>query len=211
VDDGMQGFAPAGARAARLALVMQTAAARIGLRWQRGSRNVLPTLGEYAALLSPRDCMGLVWAWSQRNGAWSWQGVAGIYQSLSAASSPMHPMSLPRAAVEVDLLAALPVQPPPPGYMDRLIGTLAAVADSSEGSVGMSSLSRSRQVSILAALAAHRSWATEGAHGEFVAPLCAKLLLQCLRDDRLEAYLFQLALKALARLHTNQTYSVTPE
>jgi hypothetical protein len=115
------------ARSARLFLALQAAGARLGLVMPGRATGPGLLLGQCACALGPRDAMALAWAWTTRGGAWNADNTALLHEALDAsgASTVAAAASPVRAALELELLAGLAVQPPPAAYLASLLEVLA--------------------------------------------------------------------------------------
>jgi hypothetical protein len=120
--------APVTPRRARLLLVAQAAAARLGLTMEGRAVGKGVVLGEAAAALGPRGAMRFAAAWLARSGTWNPANTALLHAALGAdgAAEAAARAAVARAAREVEILARLPVQPPPAGYLVALLARLLA-------------------------------------------------------------------------------------
>jgi len=149
-------------RIARLLLVLQLAAAGVGMQFFTHADKLPPVgprqlLGECARALPPHDAFGLVWAWRRRNGGWSRHNTELLYEGLAVAPPPtVRGRSVFRAVLEVELLASLPLQPPPVKYLEALLNGLAASAE--DGSLDL--LPAPRRVELLLAVGEQRAWSS---------------------------------------------------
>lgn len=165
-DAGMRACEPATPGNARLLLGLHVAAARAGLKWRGGARTPGTRLGDAAVFLGAGGGMALLWAWTRRGGEWTPANVKLLYAALQAAPPPAAVLPY-RAAVELELLAGLVPQPPPPRYVEGLCVALrrarleseAPGAPAAEGGPPSGGTRAVTLLGVASTLAGQRLWA----------------------------------------------------